>query len=249
LPREWWESDVFDLQLAEVLFDSPRLKLAKTEVKNLIRLSRLKKGGMVLDAACGVGRHSLDFARLGYEVCGVDASPAYVAQARRMAKKEGLKKARFEKGELRDLYRFQNSCDLVINLYNSFGYYASERDNLEALSQMASALKPGGSLVLDLIPRESIEVNFKERDWRPTAGGGYLMEKRTWAGQGRRLLNEWILALDGHLREIHWDLRLYSVDELKAMFRRLGLRHLRAMRDFKGNPWKLGWPLVLIGQK
>ena len=32
----------------------------------------------MLDFACGFGRHSLEFARRGYDVTGIDITPAYI---------------------------------------------------------------------------------------------------------------------------------------------------------------------------
>lgn len=248
MSRQWWASGVFDADMASVLFDASTVAAAAREVREIRRLVGLKKGARVLDAACGTGRHSLEFARLGHPVVGVDASQTYVREASRLSRKEKLNVAHFEKGELRDLYRFQNSSDLCLNLYNSFGYYRQERDNFESLRQLASTLRSGGHLVIDLIPRESIHANFQALSWREVEGG-YLMEKRSWADSGRRLRNEWILAIKGGFREIDWDLRLYSVPEIKALFRRVGLRELRGYRDFQGRPWKLGHRLVIVGRK
>ena len=248
MAREWWESGVFSADMGRVLFDAKTVAAAAGEVRDLGRLLRLKKGARVLDAACGIGRHSLEFARLGHAVMGVDVTAAYVAEAARSAKREKLKLASFERGELRDLYRFQNSFDLAVNLYNSFGYYRSEKDNFEALKQLSACLRPGGSLVIDLIPAESIRANFQARSWREVEGG-YLMEKRAWADSGRRLRNEWILAIKGGFREFRWDLRLYSVAEIKALFRRIGLKQVRGYRDYQGRPWALGQRLVITGVK
>lgn len=248
MSREWWSSGVFDLDMAELLFDAKRRGEAAAEVRDLVKLAGLKRGGAVLDAACGTGRHSLEFARRGHPTTGVDVTEAYLREARRLAKAAKLGQAAFEKGELRDLYRFQGSYDLVVNLFNSFGYYRSEKDNFEALGQMASALRPGGSLVMEINPLESIRANFQPYFWQAT-DAGYLMEKRIWTDGGRRLRNEWILAIKGGFREINWDLRLYSVDELKALFRRAGLKNIKAFRDFKGRPWKLGHRLIITGVK
>ena len=41
----------------------------------------------MLDLACGFGRHSLEFARRGYDVTGIDITPAYIDYANEQAKK------------------------------------------------------------------------------------------------------------------------------------------------------------------
>ena len=50
----------------------------KRQVDFLIDKLELKGNERILDLACGFGRHSLEFARRGYEVTGVDITPAYI---------------------------------------------------------------------------------------------------------------------------------------------------------------------------
>lgn len=44
----------------------------------------------ICDLACGFGRHSLEFARRGFDVTGIDITPAYIDFANEQAKKENL---------------------------------------------------------------------------------------------------------------------------------------------------------------
>ena len=41
----------------------------------------------MLDLACGFGRHSLEFAKRGYDVTGIDITPVYIDYANEQAKK------------------------------------------------------------------------------------------------------------------------------------------------------------------
>ena len=49
---------------------------------------RIRKGARVLDLASGIGRVSINLAKTGFEVVGVDISPFYVEYAKRWAKQE-----------------------------------------------------------------------------------------------------------------------------------------------------------------
>ena len=55
----------------------------------------------ILDVSCGIGRHSINLARLGYEVVGFDFSPYFLRTARRLARQEGLgrHRVRFYEGD------------------------------------------------------------------------------------------------------------------------------------------------------
>src|SRR5689334_24925518 len=55
------------------------------EVDFLVDALALEPGVRVLDAGCGPGRHSLELARRGINVVGVDASPEFIALARKAA--------------------------------------------------------------------------------------------------------------------------------------------------------------------
>lgn len=55
------------------------------EVDFLISELGLAKGDSVLDIGCGTGRHSIELARRGYKVTGVDQSDGMLAEARKAA--------------------------------------------------------------------------------------------------------------------------------------------------------------------
>ena len=62
----------------------------KRQVDFVIQKLHLKGGEKVLDLACGYGRHSLELARRGFSVTGVDITPAYIQFAREEARRQGL---------------------------------------------------------------------------------------------------------------------------------------------------------------
>src|SRR5436309_14425657 len=59
-------------------------------------------GGRVLDAPCGIGRHSTRLAKMGYWTTGVDLSPVFVSRATELARREGMAdRATYRIGDLR----------------------------------------------------------------------------------------------------------------------------------------------------
>lgn len=61
------------------------------EVATLNKIFKSRKIKSVLDIACGVGRHSVELAKLGYEVAGLDFSPSQIKQAKEKAKENKVK--------------------------------------------------------------------------------------------------------------------------------------------------------------
>jgi glycine/sarcosine N-methyltransferase len=100
----------------------------------------------VLDAACGSGGHALWLARQGYEVTGVDVSPAMIALAQRKAAADGPDVLFV----VSDLANLQSSAayDAVLCLGNSLPHLLTQDVLVAALQGMAGVLRPGGVLVL-----------------------------------------------------------------------------------------------------
>lgn len=66
-------------------------KTPQEEVAALHHLFRNKKVNKILDLGCGSGRHLVYFAKLGYDVCGLDMSPEAIKLSGKWLADEGLK--------------------------------------------------------------------------------------------------------------------------------------------------------------
>ncbi len=104
----------------------------------------------VLDLGCGTGGHALPLARRGYDVTGIDLSPAMIAQAR--AKAEPSLAVTFAQGDLARLDEAvpdAGSYDAALILFAVLGYLPTNAGLRSALSGVRRALRPGGLLVFD----------------------------------------------------------------------------------------------------
>lgn len=63
----------------------------KKQVDFVIEKLHLHGGEKVLDLACGFGRHSLELARRGFSVTGIDITPSYIHFAEEEAQKEAVR--------------------------------------------------------------------------------------------------------------------------------------------------------------
>jgi SAM-dependent methyltransferase len=61
------------------------------EVDFVLGELNLTPGCSILDVGCGTGRHTIELARRGYKVTGVDISAGMLAEAERAAKRAGVK--------------------------------------------------------------------------------------------------------------------------------------------------------------
>ncbi|HEU4944195.1 MAG TPA: methyltransferase domain-containing protein, partial [Solirubrobacterales bacterium] len=110
IPQDWYRS-AFP---PEETLKRPWADRTGAEVDRALAMLGAQGGERVLDMACGTGRHSLELARRGHEVVGVDISPDLLAIAEADAEAESLS-ASFLAVDLREL-DFSEGFDLVLNL-------------------------------------------------------------------------------------------------------------------------------------
>jgi SAM-dependent methyltransferase len=117
------------------------------EVDFIEREINFDKKSSILDIGCGTGRHSLELARRGYTVTGIDLSPSMIEKAKALAQKEDLKIG-FHIRDARD-FNFGETFDLAIMLCEgAFPLMESDKMNYSILQNAFKSLKPGGKLIL-----------------------------------------------------------------------------------------------------
>jgi 2-polyprenyl-3-methyl-5-hydroxy-6-metoxy-1,4-benzoquinol methylase len=137
------------------------------EVEFIIRELNLPEGSSILDMGCGTGRHSVELARRGYMMTGVDISSGMLAEAKQAAKKAGVEIEWIKQ----DATRFQSEkqFDAAICLCEgAFGLLGKDGDaiehNLSILRNINQALKPGGKLILNAINGLALARKYSQKD-------------------------------------------------------------------------------------
>ncbi|KYC53032.1 MAG: bifunctional 3-demethylubiquinone-9 3-methyltransferase/ 2-octaprenyl-6-hydroxy phenol methylase [Candidatus Methanofastidiosum methylothiophilum] len=104
------------------------------------------KSFKILDVGCGTGRHSIELAKRGYDVTGIDLSECMLERAIKKAKEVGVT-VNFIKADARDL-KFEKEFDLVIMICEG-GFPLMETDemNFKILESSSRALKANGKLI------------------------------------------------------------------------------------------------------
>ncbi|MFQ5595926.1 MAG: class I SAM-dependent methyltransferase, partial [Anaerolineae bacterium] len=230
----WHEDDVFWEAWAPQMFTEQRWEMASEEVDAVIQLLDLSPGAHVLDLCCGPGRHSLELARRGFRITGVDRTPAYLDQARRLATEEGLE-VEFVQADMRD-FRRPETFDGAVNLFTAFGYFEDPAEDLQVVQNLHASLKPGGRLVMEMMGKEVLARIFLESNWQETDDGVLVLEKRKIRSGWDWIDNRWIIIDGEERREFAVGHRLYSGAELAALLRQAGFDSVELYGALAGGP-------------
>ncbi len=167
----------------------------------------------ILDLACGPGRHAAELTRWGGQVVGFDLSRAMLRRARKRTT-GGL-----VRGDMRALPFCDGSFTLAVNLFTSFGYFLDDEEHRRVVQQVVAALSPGGHFVLDYLNAEQVRRTLKLTE--RTESRDVLVTRRIDTAN-RYVIKEIELRDEG--RRFQERVRLYSADELAALFTDAGLR-------------------------
>jgi 2-polyprenyl-3-methyl-5-hydroxy-6-metoxy-1,4-benzoquinol methylase len=104
------------------------------------------KSFKILDVGCGTGRHTIELAKRGYSVTGIDLSESQLQEARKKTAEQNLF-IDFSKHDARNL-PFNNEFDFAMMLCEG-GFPLMETDemNFEILKNVTQALKSNGKFI------------------------------------------------------------------------------------------------------
>ncbi|HSR30524.1 MAG TPA: class I SAM-dependent methyltransferase [Anaerolineae bacterium] len=214
----WHEQD--DFWEAVPLFDQDRIEMAVREVDFVLSVLGLEPGAAILDLCCGVGRHSLELARRGYRVSGVDRTSAYLQTARERTALEFLD-VEWIQADMRDFVR-PDAFDGAINLFTSFGYFEDPAEDHRVVQNIFRSLRPGGTLIMEMMGKEILARIFLPHDWREMPDGTLFLQERSLTRDWTWIENRWILVKDGQKREFATGHRIYDGAGLKALLLDVG---------------------------
>lgn len=219
---------------------------AEKEAAFVARALELKPGASVLDLCCGQGRHSVQLAKRGFNVTGLDLNPDYVELTRKAAKAAKVE-VETVAADMREI-PFAGKFDAIVNMYSSFGYLESEAEDLKVLESAVKALKAGGRILLDMLNREWAIDNYIQNDWHTGADGTLYVERRDLDLATSRMHVHFIVVdpNGGRRESIGHIIRLYTLTEMTRLLERAGLRMTAVFGGFDGEDYSIGTRRMII---
>jgi 2-polyprenyl-3-methyl-5-hydroxy-6-metoxy-1,4-benzoquinol methylase len=196
-----------------------------SEVERMLTMLEPDQSERMLDLGCGTGRHSLELARRGFDVVGVELLQANVDVGRAAAGEQGLS-VEFVAADLREL-DMAEQFDLVLSFNDGgIGYFETEAENRRTFEVIAQTLRPGGRHFAQTPNVLFAEKNLPEKTW--IEGSGTIELTEHWWNEKRRRLEGMTASIymgevfEG-LERVPYNSRLYLVEELAEIYESLGM--------------------------
>jgi SAM-dependent methyltransferase len=148
--KEWFNSPYYD-----VLYYKRNEQEAATFIQLLLNYLKPSPESLMLDVACGKGRHSAVLARMGFDVTGIDISESAISEAKSME----TERLHFFCHDMRLPFHI-NYFNYAFNLFTSFGYFHTDREHNNALRTIAQSLKNNGLFIIDYLNVHYAEKNI-----------------------------------------------------------------------------------------
>jgi SAM-dependent methyltransferase len=163
--RNEWE-EFFDGH-APVYMENVFTKNTVAEVDFVIEELKLSPGTRILDIGCGTGRHSVELAKRGHLVTGVDLSSNMLAEARKTASKAGVEVEWIHADATQfKSDRLHNAAICLCE--GAFGLLGKDDDPLEQglsiLRNINRALKPNSKLMMTVLNGLALARKYKQED-------------------------------------------------------------------------------------
>ena len=192
----------------------------------------LQENSLVLDVACGGGRHARALAELGHRVVGIDLSRDLLVEA------GGVPVAR---ADMRAL-PFAGSFAAAVSFFTSFGYFDDD-DNRATMASIAAALRRGGVFLLDFLNAVAVRRHLVPESEEERDGRTYRCRRRI---EGDRVLKDVVIEDEGVTLNYTESVRLYHHHDLVNLLRDAGLNPVAAYGDFDGSDFTTDAPRCIL---
>jgi SAM-dependent methyltransferase len=217
--RPWWE-ELFNDDFIRTMAKVTDAQIG-AEVTFIEESLGCEAGAMILDLACGTGRHAVELAARKYQVVGFDLSLAMLARASDEAQ-DRKQKINFVQGDMREM-TFEETFDGVYSWNTSFGYF-DEQQNSSVIAKVHKSLKKGGQFLLDVVNRDYIVRQAPSLAWFEGDGCICMDEMTIDFITSRMRVKRTLMMDDGRTKEIEYSIRVYSLHELGKMLHDNGFR-------------------------
>jgi SAM-dependent methyltransferase len=218
--------------------------LTLTEVDFLEKALAPPPGASLLDIPCGSGRHSVELAKRGYRMTGIDLSADFLKDARVRAA-EAHAEVDVRHGDMRAPGFPADTFDGAFCFGNSFPYL--DRPGVTAfLAALSLAVRPGGRLVIDTgCAAESILPALLPQRWH-RFDDIIVMSKANYIASASRVDIDYTFIQNGKIETRPSSSYVFTVAELTRMLADSRFEVVSLAGGFVGERYELGTPRLVL---
>lgn len=237
MQKQWFES-WFDTPYYHLLYKNRNDEEAKNFLDLLLDRLPVRPPQTILDLACGKGRHAIYLAQKGFDVTGMDLSPANIQAASRHAHDH----LRFEIRDMRDDLGSER-FDAVFNLFTGFGYFESDAENFSVFANVYRALRPQGVFLFDYL-NEPYVRNL------PTEPGTFTVEGVSFRTE-KEFRDRWVIkhieVKDGdHVYRFSEQVAMYGKTEIEQQLSLAGFASFSLWGDYQLGTYTPSSPRLIL---
>lgn len=220
----------------------PLLTEARTcaEVDHLVGRLNLVSESRLVDVGCGAGRHTIELARRGMQVTGIDPSATMIDAAKERARLADVS-PRLIVGTAADLGAEQ--YDAALCLFTTFGQVGRTGDT-SMLHDIRGQLTPGSPIVVE-VPQRSLTIDaFEPRTEIPTPSGSTTIS-RSFDSTTNVVTERFEVASDGAIDRFVLRFRLFDGDELALRLDEAGFVGIEITDGYSNRPLAPTTPMMV----
>jgi len=243
----WYKDDLLWEKFYDCMFNQESFKLAESQSQSLLSLIK-QPINSILDVGCGPGRHCLALAKLGYNVTGIDSSKFLLNKALKISKKLNLN-CHFELADMLG-YQIKKPQDLIINMFNSFGYFDSQEKNQAFVKRCYDNLSDTGSFIIDTVGKETLARQIEPVHLSEYDNGDIRIERPLLIDNMQIFSNEWLLIQGDQVFRRSYQHYVYTPVELSQMCFKAGFKNIEIYGSLNGDEYDLESDrLVIVAEK
>lgn len=184
----------------------------------------------ILDLACGTGTLSIELAKIGHSVLGVDISPKMIEVAKSKAAK--IPNVSFKIGDMLN-FTNEDKFDCVTCTFDSLNYLQNVDQFQTFAEKVSRALRPDGFFIFDCNSEQLYLTRHKGTHQRELGDQSFLQKLHY---DPKQRIATTVFEFSDGTEEVHTQ-RPYNLDEIRPILAKKNLIVLRTISGFHGKPY------------
>jgi SAM-dependent methyltransferase len=194
---------------------------------------------LVLDLGCGTGKMTIELARRGYDMTGIDYSPEMLDIARSEAENEGHDVLWL----CQDMREFElyGTVDAAVSCLDCINHLEDEDDLIKCFSLMHNYLVPDGIFIFDVNGKYKFENIYSDNTYAMEEDGGLCVWENYYDPEAK--LCDFYITLFKECADGRYERydetqseRMYTLNELRNALEKCDMEFLGAYGDFEFSP-------------